>query len=383
MDHRAAPAAHRRSHRRWSLVAGSVVPLALVAALAPAALARTSTVAGAPTAVTAAATTATAADGNPLAGRRWGVYKGKADQAWAPYANATGDEKTLLGKIALRPRSTWFGAWTANSDIRAKVDKYIANMSGGNPEVLVQMAVFRMKPWEHKACDRLPTTAERTSYKQWIDRFAAAVGGQHTAIILQPDGPFALCAPGGSKVPSHLIGYAARTFSALPHTSVYIDAGATDWPSDDPVKAANILTPASIGAVRGFALNSTHYVSTSSEIAFGTEIVQELARRGYPGKHFVINTAQNGAPFRWGQKRTSNFDNSPVCTATMTTRCVTLGIPPTTDVTNARWGLSSTNKNRAAAHVDAFMWFGRPWLYMQADPYVKSRALALARTTPW
>jgi endoglucanase len=379
MDHQPAPAARPRAHRRWSLLGGTVVPLALVAALAPAALARTSTVAGAPT----VATTAAAADDNPLAGRRWGVYKGRTDQAWAPYDNATGEEKTLLGKIALRPRSTWFGAWTANADIRAKVDKYIANMSGGNPEVLVQMAVFRMKPWERKACDRLPTTAEQTSYRQWIDRFAAAVGTQHTAIILQPDGPFALCAPGGSKVPSHLIGYAARTFSALPHTSVYIDAGATDWPSDDPVKAANILTPASIGAVRGFALNSTHYVSTSSEIAFGTKIVQELARRGYPGKHFVINTAQNGAPFRWSEKRTSNFDNSPVCTASMTTRCVTLGIPPTTDVTNARWGLSATNKSRAAAHVDAFMWFGRPWLYMQADPYVKSRALALARTTPW
>jgi endoglucanase len=382
MDPQPTPTARRRTHRRWALLAGTAVPLALVAGLAPAALARTGTVAGAPTATTAV-TAATAAEDNPLAGRRWGVYKGRTDQAWAPYDNATGEERTLLGKIALRPRSTWFGAWTANADIRAKVDKYIANMSGGNPDVLVQMAVFRMKPWEHKACDRLPTTAERTSYRQWIDRFAAAVGAQHTAIILQPDGPFALCAPGGSKVPSHLIGYAARTFSALPHTSVYIDAGATDWPSDDPVKAADILTPASIGAVRGFALNSTHYVSTSSEIAFGTKIVQELARRGYPGKHFVINTAQNGAPFRWGEKRTSNFDNSPVCTASMTTRCVTLGIPPTTDVTNARWGLSATSTSRAAAHVDAFMWFGRPWLYMQADPYVKSRALALARTTPW
>ena len=111
-------------------------------------------------------------------------------------------------------------------------------MSGGDPEVLVQMAVFRMKPWEHEACDRLPTAAERASYKQWIDRFAAGrSAAQHTAIILQPDGPFALCAPGGSKVPSHLIGYAARTFTALPHTSVYIDAGAADWPSDDPAKA--------------------------------------------------------------------------------------------------------------------------------------------------
>jgi endoglucanase len=381
MDRQTAPAAARpRTHRRWSLLAGTAVPLALVAALAPAALARPGTVTAAPTTPTSLAQ---AAGDNPLAGRRWGVYKGRTDQAWAPYDNATGEEKTLLGKIALRPRSTWFGAWTANADIGAKVDKYIANMSGGDPDVLVQMAVFRMKPWEHNACTRLPTTAEQTSYRQWIDRFAAAVGAQHTAIILQPDGPFALCAPGGSKVPSHLIRYASRTFSALPHTSVYIDAGATDWPSDDPVKAASILTPAGIGVARGFALNSTHYVSTSSEVAFGTRIVAELARRGFPGKHFVVNTAQNGAPFRWSEKRTSNFDNSPVCTASMTTRCVTLGIPPTTDVANARWGLGATDRSRASAHVDAFMWFGRPWLNMQSDPFVKSRALALARTTPW
>ena len=211
MDHRAAPAARRRTHRRWSLVAGSVVPLALVAALAPAALARTSTVAGAPAAMTAAATTATAADGNPLAGRRWGVYKGKTDQAWAPYANATGDEKTLLGKIALRPRSTWFGAWTANSDIRAKVDKYIANMSGGNPEVLVQMAVFRMKPWEHKACDRLPTTG-RADQLQAVDR-PVRRGRRRAAHCDHPAAGRAVRAlrAGRLKVPSHLIGYAART----------------------------------------------------------------------------------------------------------------------------------------------------------------------------
>jgi len=381
----------RQSGRRWSALVGTAVPLALAAALAPAALARPTTAAstaatraGAYAAGLPASRTAAAANpGNPLAGRPWGVYKGTADQAWAPYAKATGTEKTLLGKIALRPRSTWFGAWTSDADIHAKVDKYITAMSGGDPNVLVQMAVFRMRPWEHNACTRLPTAAEQSSYKTWINRFASAVGAQHTAIILQPDGPFALCAPGGSKVPSRLIGYAARTFAALPHTAVYIDAGATDWPSDDPVKAANILTPASIGAVRGFALNSTHYVSTASEVAFGTAIVNELARRGYPGKHFVINTAQNGAPFRWAQKRTSNFDNSPVCTATMRTRCVTLGIPPTTDVASTRWGLGATDRARAAAHVDAFMWYGRPWLYMQADPYVKSRALALARTTPW
>ncbi|RYP87793.1 hypothetical protein EKO23_05260 [Nocardioides guangzhouensis] len=62
---------------------------------------------------------------------------------------------------------------------------------------------------------------------------------------------------------------------------------------------------------------------------------------------------------------------------------MTLGIPPTADVANARWGLSATNRARAPAHVDGYLWFGRPWLCMQADTFVMSRALAMARTTPY
>jgi hypothetical protein len=52
-------------------------------------------------------------------------------------------------------------------------------------------------------------------------------------------------------------------------------------------------------------------------------------------------------------------------------------------VTNARWKLSSTNKARAAKHVDGYLWFGRPWLFMQADPFSMPRAIWLARTTPY
>jgi hypothetical protein len=112
---------------------------------------------------------------------------------------------------------------------------------------------------------------------------------------------FALCAPQGSTVPSRLIGYAAQRLSALARTSVYIDAGAADWPKGDPAAAARILLPAGIEHARGFALNSTHYVSVGSDIAFGAQIVAELADHGVRGKHFVINTAQNGRPFLIGQ----------------------------------------------------------------------------------
>ena len=327
--------------------------------------------------------TAARTDANPLAGRTWGVYKGFAEQSWRPYVEATGTRKALLAKIALRPKAKWFGKWISNADITRKVREYIDNSTGGDPDVLVQMTVFRMVPWEHDACRRLPTQAEKDSYRTWVRRFAAGVGDAHVALVLQPDGPFALCVPGGSLVPSRLIGYAARTFSALPHTSVYIDAGAADWPKDRPEESARFLVPAGIEYARGFALNSTHYVKVGHDIAFGTRLVAELARRGHPGKHFVINTSSNGRGFDFGQARGSHPDNAKVCETRAERVCVTLGIPPTADVANARWGLSETNRDRARAHVDGYLWFGRPWLFMQADPFVMRRALAIARTTPY
>ena len=323
------------------------------------------------------------AETNPLAGRPWGVYKGNADQAWAPYASSTGTRRTLLAKIALRPKAKWFGKWIPNDQITTKVRQYVANATGGDPETLVQMTMFRMAPWEHDACRRLPTLAEQTSFRQWVRRAATGIGDAHVALILQPDGPFALCAPGGSQLPSRLIAYAAKTFSALANTSVYIDAGASDWPKDRPEESARFLMPAGIAYARGFALNSTHNASTTDQIAFGTRLVAELAARGAPDKHFVINTSSNGQPFDFGEARGTHPDNAKVCATRTEVRCVTLGIPPTDDVADPAWGLSETNRARARKHVDGYLWFGRPWLFMQADPFVMRRALLLARTTPY
>ncbi|GGF57742.1 hypothetical protein GCM10011519_34570 [Marmoricola endophyticus] len=320
---------------------------------------------------------------NPLAGRTWGVYKGPGDQAWPPYEKATGETKTLLGAIALAPKAKWFGTWISESQIESKVRDYVANASGGDPETLVQATVFNLKPWEHEACTRLPTSAEQTSYKRWIDGFARGVGAQHTAIILQPDGPFAMCVPGGSGVPSGLISYAAQKFSALPHTAVYIDGGAADWPYKDVNGAVDFLVRDGIRYARGVALNSTHYSATGDEVERGTAIVTELARRGIADKHVVVNTSSNGRPFVFGDAPGKDPDNATVCASRTSTHCVTLGIRPTTDVANARWGLTAAQQEHARAYVDGYLWFGRPWLYRQADPFDMERALQLVRTTPY
>ncbi len=156
------------------------------------------------------------------------------EPSWVAWSNASGTAKDNLAYIANKAKDHWFGHWNPNDKIASQVHDYIANSQDGDKDALVQMAIFRVVPWEHDACNRLPTAAERASYRQWIDRFAGAVGNTPTAIVLQPDGPFALCAPGGSHVPSDLVAYASRVLSAQPNTSVYIEAGASDWPMFGP-----------------------------------------------------------------------------------------------------------------------------------------------------
>jgi endoglucanase len=318
---------------------------------------------------------------NPLAGLPWGAYTGQLDEVYPAYAAAQGRQRQLLAKIALAPRMRWFGSWYSDDQAGSVASQYIADTTGGQSGVLSQMAVFRLEPWESAACQQLPSAAQQASYKRWIDGFAAGIGSSRVAMVLQPDLPFADCIPHHSKLPLHLVAYAARRFSGLPHTTVYIDVGASDWPSVGT--AAAELRDAGVKYTRGFALGATHYDTTAHEITFGRQVAQALARSHIPNRHFVINTAQNGRGFTYQQYHGSSYDNAAVCHSRAQQRCVTLGIPPTTKVADGRWGLSAGSRATANRYVDAYLWFGRPWLDNQSDPFDLQRSLALAATSPF
>lgn len=367
-------------------------PLAALCVTAAALLAPPAVAAHHPAGATAAATASrTAAEGNPFLAHPWGVYEGRMEPTWVAWNSATGTAKQHLAYLASRPKDHWFGHWNPDDKIADQVRDYIASSQDGNPDALVQMAIFRVVPWEHEACTRLPTQAERTSYKRWIDRFAGAVGATPTAIVLQPDGPFALCAPGGSHVPSKLVAYAARVLSALPETSVYIEAGAADWPmfgSKGGVTAAvKILLRGGIEYAHGFALNGTHYDSIPDEVDRAVAIIKELYARGYTGRRAVINTSNNGHPFKFGQYTGADPVNPVVCDSRTTpakVTCETLGVPPTADVASDRWHLPAATAQLAAKYVDAYLWFGRPWLHhVGSQPFVTKRAIKLVKTTPY
>jgi hypothetical protein len=340
---------------------------------------------------TTAVSRAAKAGGNPFATHPWGVYKGKMEPSWVAWTKATGTRKDRLAYIVNQAKDHWFGHWNPNDKIADQVRDYIANSQQGNKNALVQMAIFRVVPWEHDACRRLPTKAERASYRQWIDRFAHAVGNTPTAIVLQPDGPFALCAPHGSHAPSKLVRYAARVLSAQPNTSVYIEAGASDWPMFGPkggvTAAVRILVRGGIQYARGFALNGTHYASIGANVRRAKAIRKVLARKGYPDREVVINTSNNGHPFDFGKYKGADPTNPVVCDSVDTAAsvtCETLGVPPTPDVANSRWGLSDKTARLARRFVDAYLWFGRPWLHHEgSQPFVTKRAVKLVRTTPF
>jgi endoglucanase len=316
---------------------------------------------------------------NPLAGMRWGAYPGVHDSVYAAYQAASGADRQLLAKIALQPIVHWFGPWVGDGQAEAVAREYAQSVTGGNPAIGAQYAVFRLDPWEGDVCSTVAGPSRQASFRSWIDAFARGIGTTRSLIVLQPDLPFALCSPGRAQWLS-MVAYATARFSALVHTTVYIDAGAFQWIS--PAATASMLEAAGIRRARGFSLNDTEYDTTSRELDWGQRIERQLAAHGVGGKHFLVSTSMNGVGFLNGQYH-GNVANARVCRSPHDALCVTLGIPPTTDVASPKWHLDGASRSIAARYVDAYVWVGRPWLDNQAYPFDLGRALALTRGTPF
>ena len=343
--------------------------------------------------VLALAAPATATSGNPLAGHRLGVNSSSdaGNKIYTSWATTSGQTKRLYAKMGPRSRVRWYGAWTGTgAKLTDKIRRYVANTQKGDRSVVAPMAFFRL--WPRSEADRraLSLTDQRL-YRQWYAAAARGIGSSHAVIVLEPDLPLVLPRhkTADTGVRKALVRYAVRTLAALPNTTVYLDGGDGDWLS--VAELTDLLADSGVEHVRGFALGATHYAPTATQISYGRQVSLALAKRGIRGKRFVVDTADNGRPFTHAQysamqrsgARKNHFDNADVCRNLTQTACVTLGIPPTTDTANARWRFSATIRTYARGYADAFLWFGRPWLKMQADPYCPYRALQAARTTPW
>jgi hypothetical protein len=288
--------------------------------------------------------------------------------------------------MALHARVRSYGSWIPTADIRELISSDIAQEQGGNPNKLVWLAIFRLWPHEEAANHVPMTAAQQQAYKSWIDAAIRGIGSARVGIVLEPDLPLTLDS-WGPKVRAGLVRYAAQQLATLPNASVYIDGGSADWLSvPDLVK---LLESAGISYARGISLGASHHDSTGSEVRYCRLAGLALARDGYPGKHCVIDTSDNGHPYTNKQfyekypRGAYNADNPPACTSPTQRICVALGIPPTTDVSNPKWGLPLGVAKMATQWVDAYVWTGHPWKINNGHDFDLQHALQAARTDPY
>lgn len=321
--------------------------------------------------------------------------------------------KAAMAKIAFTPRVRWFGncATCNTATVKQQVAAYVADQQRGDPNALVQLAIFGLWPNGEVVNGKRPAMSwTMARYESWIKQIAAGIGGARVAIILEPDlaitanhknGGNELLDPTPGKRQRYAAWAAKYLSQTLTHEAIYLDAGSADWLYVD--EAVNELEHSGIQYVRGFALGATHYDSVASNVAYAAQVAQALAKDGYRSKHAVIDTADNGTPFTYAQwdarfgkkfRSTGNqyyqFDNTPTCGSATEQVCETLGHRPTWNPLDGEaWklGLGPAHpqlRQEAAEHVDGYLWFGRGWRWMQMggnDPQTKTRMIRMGTYT--
>jgi endoglucanase len=235
-----------------------------------------------------------AASPNPLVGLQWFV-----DKTWAPQYIQYGKYKrrgqagkaALLGKIALQPQFKWYGRWNENDKggTYGAARNYVERVAKEQPGSVPQIVVMRH---QGKACHKRymaggPSEDART--RRWYDQFAAGIGDARVVIGFEPDslGTLDCLAFSRRKARLDTLRYGVDVFSKLPNATIYIEAGASDW--EPAARTAKQLNYLGIHKVRGFMLNVTHKDWTAANVKHGAELSRLTG-----GKHFIVNTSENG-----------------------------------------------------------------------------------------
>jgi endoglucanase len=304
-----------------------------------------------------------AQDANPLEGQRW--YVDPESPSMVEYQRLRRAGKTaqadLIWKIAREPKNVWVGSFTRpNFDMKVRRIFEAAQSQNAVPLLTVLRA-------ESTSC--APGydgggPAEDARTRDWYDALARVIGGSEVVIAFEPDsiGTIDCHVPSRRDDRIKLLRYGITALSKLPNATIYVEAGASDW--EPAGRVAKKLRAVGISKVRGFMLNATHYDWTRNNIRYGLQISRMTG-----GKHFVINTAENGrgpVHVRLANGRRQTIWCNPGLRG--------IGKAPTTDTSHPM--------------VDAYLWINRPGYAQSCQgrkiAWYLPRALSYARNqTDW
>lgn len=305
---------------------------------------------------TAAASTAV----NPFLGAQLFVdpFSDAANQARAWSASRPQDAQ-LMVKIAEHPWAEWYGDWLADPGAFFRNRLLTWYVPTATTAFIAVYDLPRRDCSGHYSAGGAHSPA---AYRAWIRGMAAAIGAYPTIVVVEPDGvPDSPCLGRLQGQRLSLIAYATKTLASLPNTTVYIDAGRSDWVP--AARTVAMLRRAGIAYARGFSLDVTGYARTRDELRYGDRIGRALG-----GKHFIVNTSRNGnGPIRHARTWEEWWCNTPGRA---------LGAPPTTQTGDPL--------------ADAFEWVLHPGYSdgqcfggAKAGTWWPSYALALARRAHW
>jgi endoglucanase len=237
------------------------------------------------------ATSSAAQSRNPFAGTNlYALRPGDAGadaadqlQAWK---GSHARESAALGKIASQPWAEWYGDWLPDpgSMFAGRLRSWYAPN-----HATAFIAVYNLPHRDCGATFSAGGAKSPAAYRAWILNMARGIGSYPTVVVVEPDGIMGAPCLGTSLENQRLqlLSFAAKTLSALPHTSVYLDAGRSGaLPAGE---TTSLLRRAGVRYTRGFALDVTGYASSANELSYGNQIGRALG-----GKHFIVNTSRNG-----------------------------------------------------------------------------------------
>ena len=300
---------------------------------------------------------------NPLAGLRFYVDPDSPSMhQWRAYKRRGQEGKAaLIWRIAREPKNIWVGRFTS-PNFRVKVQRIFdaANAQGAVP----LLTVLRAQSSRCSATYDGGGVAEDARTREWYRDLASAIGSQRAVIAFEPDslGTIDCHARSRRAARYRLLRYGVEQLTALPNVTLYIEAGASDW--EGASRMAPKLRRVGVAMAQGFMLNATHYDWTRANIKYGIELSRRLG-----GKHFVINTAENGrGPVH------KRLPNGRRLTIWCNPPGRGLGPPPTTETSHPL--------------VDAYLWINRPGYAQSCQgrkiAWYVPRALTYARNaTDW
>jgi endoglucanase len=189
-----------------------------------------------------------------------------------------------MKKISESSVAQWLGGWNSNisGDVQNAVNA--AKSQGAMP-------TFVAYNIPNRDCGQYSAGGVNSpdSYRSWIRSIADAIGSNKAAVILEPDALALTTCLSDSQLQERygMISDAIGILKAKSQIAVYVDAGHPGWISATDM--ADRLSKAGVAKADGFALNTSNFTTTDSNVSYGNDISGRIG-----GKHFVIDTSRNG-----------------------------------------------------------------------------------------